>query len=167
MREVKYNQYIPELLEQLPKGVFLTVKDGEQVNTMTIGWGTVGYIWQRPIFIVAVRYSRHTYNLLEKAREFTVSIPLKQDLSKALAFCGSKSGRAVDKFTECQLTRQKGQVLQTPVIGACDLFYECQVVYQQAMEPAALDPGIKQSSYAKGDYHVLYYGEIKSCYVQE
>lgn len=34
-----------ELLDkQLPKGVFLTVKDNDKVNTMVIGWATVGKV---------------------------------------------------------------------------------------------------------------------------
>lgn len=167
VKNVKYNQYLTELMEQLPKGAFLTVQDGEKLNTMTIGWGNVGYIWQKPIFMVAVRYSRYTYQLLEKSKEFTVSIPLKTDLKKALAFCGTKSGRDVDKFKECGLTAQRGQVLKTPVIGQCELHYECKVVYQQAMEPALVSPSIQQNCYPQGDFHVLYFGEIVACYLKE
>jgi len=165
--DAKYNEYTKELLEQLPKGAFLTVKDRDKQNTMTIGWGTVGFIWQKPIFMVMVRYSRHTYQLIENAREFTVSIPINKDLKKALAVCGTKSGRDIDKFKECGLTAEPGKVVSTPVIGECDLFYECKVVYQQVLEPGMLNDGLRKSMYAKGDYHVLYYGEIMACYRKE
>lgn len=167
IKDVKYYQYLPELLEQLPKGAFLTVKAGDKLNTMTIGWGNVGYVWQKPIFMVAVRYSRYTYQLLEKSKEFTVSIPLKADLKKALGYCGTRSGRDVDKFKECGLIAEKGQVISTPIIGQCDLHYECKVVYQQAMEPALVSSQIQQTCYPQGDYHVLYFGEIVACYLKE
>lgn len=165
--DVKYNDYLKDALEQLPKGAFLTVKDGERLNTMTIGWGTIGITWQKPVFMVMVRHSRHTYNLLENAKEFTVSIPIKKDLKKALAFCGTKSGREFDKFKECNLTAEPGKVVSTPVIGECELHYECKVIYQQTMEPALLETKTRKLAYAKGDFHVMYYGEIVACYLKE
>lgn len=167
MKPVNYNEYVKETLTQLPKGVFLTVKNEDQLNTMTIGWGNIGYIWKMPVFLVLVRYSRHTYQLLEKAKEFTVSVPIKKDFKKELAFCGTKSGREVDKFKECTISSIPASMIHTPVIDQCGIYYECQVVYQQVMEPALLAPQILKSSYSKGDYHVLYYGEIKASYINE
>lgn len=35
----------PEILRNLQKGILLTTKAGDQVNTMTIGWGTLGIEW--------------------------------------------------------------------------------------------------------------------------
>ncbi|ABO51040.1 conserved hypothetical protein [Desulforamulus reducens MI-1] len=166
--DVKFNDHLRELLEQLPKGAFLTVKDDQdRVNTMTIGWGTLGFMWQKPVFMVMVRPSRYTYQLIENAKDFTVSIPLNKDLKKALAACGTKSGRDIDKFKECNLTPEQGKVVNSPIIGECDLHYECKLVYQQVMEPALVDPSIKKLAYAKGDYHVMYYGEIVASYVKE
>lgn len=167
IKRIKFNEYSQEALEQLRKGAFLTVKDENEVNTMTIGWGSISVVWNKPIFMVAVRYSRHTYNLIENAKEFTVSIPLDNDLRKELAYCGSKSGRDVNKFEECDLTLIEGQKLSTPIIGECELHYECKVVYQQAMEPATLDDTIKQRCYKDNDYHVLYFGEILDSYLLE
>lgn len=166
-KDVLYNQYLKEVLEQLPKGAFLTVQDNDKLNTMTIGWGTVGYIWRKPIFVVAVRYSRYTYLLLERSKEFTVSIPLNKDLKKELAVCGTKSGRDIDKFKELNLTPEPAKVINTPAIGECDLHYECKVVYQQAMEPALINENVYKDCYPKGDFHVLYYGEIVACYTKE
>lgn len=165
IQRINYNEYSSEALEQLKKGAFLTVKDGNEANTMTIGWGTIGYIWNKPIFMVAVRYSRHTYKLLENAKEFTVSIPLNNNLKKELSYCGTKSGRDVNKFEECNLSILEGQKVSTPIIGECELHYECKVVYQQAMEPSVLDKDIKNRNYPNNDYHVLYFGEILDTYL--
>ncbi|MDR3289057.1 MAG: flavin reductase family protein [Peptococcaceae bacterium] len=164
---LKYNEMASETLENLTKGAFLTVKDQERLNTMIIGWGNIGVIWRKPIFTVLVRYSRWTYQLLEATKEFTVSIPVKDNLKKAVAFCGTYSGREYDKFKECSLTAEPAQLLQTPIVGECGLYYECKVVYQQAMEPALLNDEIRRSAYPEGDYHVLYYGEIVACYRKE
>lgn len=167
VKSVQYNEYLPQALKQLPAGAFLTVKRGAELNTMTIGWGTIGFIWGLPIFTVAVRYSRHTYEMLDKAGEFTVSFPLDNSLKKELGICGTKSGRDMDKFKECNLTPQPGQVLSTPVVGECPLHYECKVVYKQAMEPALVSSDIDQRYYGNNDFHVLYYGQIVACYLNQ
>lgn len=167
IKKVKFNDYAKEALDQLSKGVFLTTKNNDTVNTMTIGWGSIGRIWNKPIFTVLVRYSRNTYTILEKSKEFTVSIPLNNDLKKELVYCGSNSGRDVDKFKEANLTLLDGQKISTPVVSDCELHYECKVVYQQSMEPATLDNGIKEKQYSDNDYHVLYFGEIVDSYIIE
>jgi len=37
------------LTTRIKKGAFLTVKAGDSMNTMTVGWGLVGFIWQRSV----------------------------------------------------------------------------------------------------------------------
>ena len=43
-----------------------------QFNAMTIGWGSIGYIWRRPFIQVVVRPTRYTYQFMEKYDSFTV-----------------------------------------------------------------------------------------------
>ncbi len=168
VKEVSYAQHLPEMMKQLPRGAFLTSAPQEKLNTMTIGWAHVGVMWSIPTFTVAVRYTRHTYSLLEESDRFTVSIPLEQDMKKELLFCGTKSGRDYDKFRECDLIAQPGQVLKMPVIGQCELHYECEIVYRQAMEPTTLRTDIRNKQYGDNHvYHVLYYGKIAACYVNK
>lgn len=165
IQRIKFNEYSKEVLEQMPKGIFLTVKDGDNTNTMTIGWGSLGIMWGKPVFMAMVRYSRHTYELLEKSKQFTVSIPIKNDVKKKLAYCGTYSGRDVDKFREANISTMVGQKIPVPIISDCELHYECRVVYQQTMEPGTLDENIRNKHYSNNDYHVLYYGEIIDTYV--
>ncbi|ADL13398.1 flavin reductase family protein [Acetohalobium arabaticum] len=167
MQEVEYNQYLTEALDAISKGAFLTVKAGGELNTMTIGWANVGYIWGKPFFTVLVRHSRHTFELIEKTDEFTVSIPLESDMREELNFCGTKSGRNYDKFIECSLTALSGQVVETPVIGGCDLHYECKIKFTQVMDEDNLDADYQAEWYPEDDYHTLYFGEIVKSYLTE
>jgi len=165
--KVNFTEHLESGMEFLhTKGAFLTVKSGDKVNTMTISWGNIGFEWNRPIFMVLVRKSRYTYDLMEKSDNFTVSIPLSVDLKNALAICGSKSGRDIDKFKECNLTLEKSKAVDTPIIGDCKLHYECKIVYKQEMNPVLLSKDIVESSYKTGDYHTLYYGEIVETYMK-
>ena len=72
MHTVGYLENADLMMERIKKGAFLTVLADGKVNTMTIGWATLGFIWQRPVLMIAVRDSRHTFSLLEKIDNFTV-----------------------------------------------------------------------------------------------
>ena len=143
-----------------------TVKSGDAINTMAIGWATLGFVRKRPILMVAVRLTRHTFGLIEKAEDFTVSVPLS-DMAKEIAFCGTKSGRDFDKFKECNLEVAEGRKVTTPLIKTPGLHFECKIVYRSAMDPARLDGEYDTRLYPEKDYHTLSFGEILECYETE
>jgi flavin reductase (DIM6/NTAB) family NADH-FMN oxidoreductase RutF len=146
-------------------GVFLVVNDKNgKANAMTIGWGTVGLIWYKPILTILVRKSRYTYELLEQNRNFTVSVPAQGELKKALSVCGTKSGRDTDKIKESQLSVAKGKLDNTSIITDCSLFYECTIVHKNDVNPKSLGEGIKKDYYNNDDFHSIYFGEIIHSY---
>lgn len=161
-----YTLNLADSLKNIEKGgAFLTVKDNDgKINTMTIGWGSIGYEWGRPIFTVLVRESRYTHKLLENAQDFTVSIPFDNKMNKALGLCGSKSGKDCDKFKECNFKMIESSNVKSPAIGGCQMFYECKIVYKHTMDLQLLDDELKNKWYREGDRHTFYYGEIVNCY---
>lgn len=162
---VNFTADLGKAMENLyKKGAFLTVKDGEKINTMTISWGNIGFEWNKPIFTALVRKSRYTHDFLDNTNEFTISIPSDKSLQEALVFCGTKSGRDVDKFEKCRLVISEGKTVNTPVIANCGYIYECKVVYKQDMDLSKVSDGVKKSSYPDDDCHTIYYGEIVDCY---
>ena len=163
MKKMDYMEAANAAMAKIREGVFLTVKAGEEINTMTIGWATLGYVWRKPIMMVAVRFTRHTFTIIEKAQDFTVSIP-STDMKKEIMFCGTKSGRDYDKFKECGLKLTGSQTVTTPIIDVPGLHYECRIVYKSAMNPEFLDKAYDEKVYPQKDYHTLYFGEILDCY---
>jgi len=166
--EVAYTEYLKEALDIMAHGGLLLACADEagKPNAMTIGWGTAGVIWGKPIFVVLVRPSRYTYGLIEKAGAFTVNVPTK-DLKAAVAFCGTASGRDHDKFAEKGLTAVAGERVDVPSIEECVVHYECKVVHTNDVLKEVLDGEIDASAYSAGDYHRLYYGEILGTYATE
>jgi flavin reductase (DIM6/NTAB) family NADH-FMN oxidoreductase RutF len=162
MKKVNELEIVPAVMQQLQRGVFLTVATKRQTNVMTIGWALVGILWQKPVMMVAVRNSRHTFGLIEEAESFTVSVPMK-GMNKELELCGTRSGRAVDKFTECKLATRKAQKVRSPVLDIAGYHYECRRLYKSALDPTMLDREL-DDLYPKKDYHTLYFGEIVACY---
>lgn len=171
-QEIQVWDYAGKILEEIGKGALLTVKADGKVNTMTIGWGTLGIQWGKPICTVFVRESRYTKELLDKNPEFTVSIPYGDHDKGILGFCGSKSGRDVDKFEALGLTLEEGQTVSVPAIRQLPLTLECKVIYKQEQDPGAINQENTQRYYpkdaaGKGDYHTAYYGQITASYIIE
>ena len=163
MKDVDYMSVADDTINKIKKGAFLTVKAGTMLNTMTIGWATLGVVWNKPIMMVAVRSSRHTFGIIEAAKDFTVTVPAG-DMKKETAFCGSKSGRDVDKFKMCNLETTASRQVSSPIIKTAGRHYECKIFYKSPMDPAHLDKENDSSIYPNKDYHTLYFGEILACY---
>jgi flavin reductase (DIM6/NTAB) family NADH-FMN oxidoreductase RutF len=158
----RYEEIIKNLHSQ---GAFLTVKDRSgRVNIMTIGWGLLGIVWRDPIFMVAVRPSRHTFGLLENADDFTVTIPFS-DVSKQLIYCGTHSGSKVDKFKETDLQTVLARNVSSPVVEIKDSrHYECKIVQISAMDKNRLNAQYDAKQYQDHSYHTYFFGKIVACY---
>lgn len=149
------------------QGAFLTSKHEDKVNTMTVSWGSVGYMWGKPIFTVMVRKSRYTHGIIEKANSFTLSIPTNSDLKKELGICGSKSGRDVNKYEVANIELQNSNDVESPIIKGCGVYFECKIIYKSDIDPALLKGDSNASWYYNEDYHTTFYGEIVNCYFNE
>ena len=171
-RDIKVWDYAGRINEETGKGILLTTKSGDKVNSMTIGWGFLGIQWGKPIFVVLVRESRYTKQMLEENPEFTINVPLGEIDRNILGICGTKSGRDMDKIRELGLTLEEGKTVSVPAIRELPLTLECKVIYKQDQDPKAIHPEDDAKFYAKGtknegDYHTAYYGQITAAYIVE
>ena len=161
--------YAEQITKVLPQGILLNT-NGDKFNSMVIGWGHLGVIWGLPTFTVYVRRSRYTGPQLDKAREFTVSVPLEGKLDpEVFRICGTMSGRDVDKEKAAHLTLMDSDIIRTPGILEYPLTLECKVLYQQDQVLSGLPPEIRQRFYARGaddgDFHTAYIGQIVNAYI--
>ena len=162
MKSVDYMAVAETPMQKIKTGAFLTVRAGERLNTMTIGWATIGFCWKKPVFMVAVRDSRHTFTIIEDAADYTVSVPTA-GMKEEIMYCGTKSGRDGDKFAACGLKTVPGQNVASPVIDVPGIHIECRIIFKTAMDPAHLVADVAPL-YPEKDYHTLYFGEIVACY---
>lgn len=176
-KEIEVFDYAGDILKSLKTGALLTTKAGEKINSMTIGWGTLGIVWGKPIFIAFIRENRFTRHQLETNPEFTVNIPYGDFSEKILGFCGTKSGRDLDKIEELQLTLETPDIVSVPAIKELPLTLECRALYKQKQDEYAIEKEIKKifyppdvDSFYNGenkDFHIAFYGEIVSAYIIE
>lgn len=159
-----------DILTAVKTGVLLTTKADSIVNTMTISWGTLGIEWNKSIFTVFVRESRFTKQLLDANPEFTISMPHGPFDPKILGFCGSKSGRDVNKIKELGLTLEPAKTISVPAIKEFPLTLECKVIYKQKQNFDVIPAHHQALFYPLDDdneldVHTAYYGEIVSAYM--
>ena len=176
-RKISLAEFAARAAETLPKGVLLTARAGDQLNSMVIGWGTVGVNWGRPVFAAYVRIGRYTRELLDENPEFTVNLPLAEPDAKVIAICGGKSGRDLDKLAECGLHPEAGETVSVPAIREFPVTAECKIIYRQLQQPELLPPALveryypalRESSFSGSnrDPHVTYFGEILNAYILE
>lgn len=128
-------------------------------NTMTVSWGSLGTIWNKPFAQVVVRPSRYTREFLEKDPTFTLCA-FPTQYQKALALLGTQSGRDGDKIAESGLTPCASTIVAAPSFAEAELVIECRKMYWQDMRAEnILDPSVA-TLYPRKDYHRIYWGEI-------
>ena len=126
-KKIDVYEYMGEILKGVKSGVLITGKDENKTNSMTISWGMAGIEWGKPVFVTFIRESRFTKTLIDKNGEFTVNIPLDESAKKILAYCGSKSGRDVDKMKDLTLPVDQNNI---PYMG----YQACAVISGKVLE---------------------------------
>jgi len=130
-----------------------------QFNVMTISWGSLGVMWDRPVAQVVIRPHRYTFEFMEKFPAFTLSA-FPPAYRSALDLLGTQSGRDGDKLSDAKLTPRAAAQVAAPSFAEAELVLECRKLYWQDMDPAHfIDPDIARH-YPRRDYHRIYYGEI-------
>ncbi len=138
--------------------MLITAGNEEKLNTMTASWGGIGILWNKNVTYTFIRESRYTREFVDNNEYFSLSF-FGSDMMKALSFCGSHSGRDVDKIKETGLVPLYNA--PAPYFEQAELVLVCKKLYCQKIEKdCILDPAITEKCYPKGDWHYTYIGEI-------
>ena len=129
--------------------VLVTCVDKEgKANIITIAACTV--VSHEPvIYVVPVRYDRYSFDLIADSGEFVINVPTA-DLVEETEFCGTRSGKDLDKFAETGLTAVPASLVAPPLIEECPINIECKVVYS-----------------TRQGTHTIFFGEVVVAHVEE
>lgn len=121
----KITKDISGALFPTPVVLVTTVDTAGKANIITLAW--VGVVCSKPFTIsIAVRPSRYSHLLLEAVGELVVNVP-SQEIVAQTDYCGTVSGRAVDKFDATGLTAVPANMVKPPLIKECPVNLECRV----------------------------------------
>ena len=127
--------------------------DGDS-NAMTVSWGEAGVLWNKPIFTVFIRPTRHTYELAEKTDIATLSF-FPEEYKNTLAYFGRTSGRDENKLDKLSHSIKDGIL----TFDASSLTLVGKKLYYTDIDPDKfIDPAL-DSNY-DNDYHRVYVYEI-------
>ncbi len=119
----------------------ISVGIGDEANLITLAY--VGKVCSSPpVVAVSIQPRRHSYQLIEKHREFVINYPTINQL-REMDYCGTRSGRDLNKWEELNLTKEKGSVVQVPLIKEFPWNMECKVIQRTELGT-----------------HVCYFGEV-------
>ena len=139
----------------------LTAGTVDDHNAMTVSWGGMGTLWNKPVVTVYVRPSRHTMKYMEENDFFTLSF-FGEEYRSALMLMGTKSGRDIDKDAAAGLTAkavEKGYAKSVGYEGA-KLTILCEKLYYNDMDPDKIPEVVKFSQYKNEDWHRMYIAEV-------
>ena len=136
----------------------------ENCNPMTVSWGGLGILWNKPVATVYVRPQRYTYGFMEENDLFTLSFfENTPEYRKVLGFCGKESGRTQNKWNACNLHPCAFDGGAAP--KEASLILVCRKLYAQDLtEDCFIDKSVVAPNYAGDDFHRMYIGEIIACY---
>jgi len=108
-----------------PAALITSVDEEGRPNIATAGESFMMSLY--PLVVaVGFRPATYTNGLIHKTREFVVNLPSREIL-KAVDYCGSTSGRNVDKFKTTGLTPLPAKFVRPPLIKECPVNIECRV----------------------------------------
>jgi flavin reductase (DIM6/NTAB) family NADH-FMN oxidoreductase RutF len=144
--------------------MLITAGNKKSFNTMTASWGALGELWNKKISICFIRPVRHTYAFIENVEYYTLSF-FEEEHRHVLKYCGTKSGREVDKVAQTGITPVEGES-GAVYFAEAKLVLECKKIYIHDLDPEKfLDQKI-HNEYPEKDYHRMYIGEVVRCLVK-
>lgn len=160
MREIKAKELTLKAVD-LWKNQWLLLTAGtmEDCNMMTVAWGSIGCMWNRPFAQIVVRPQRHTLQYLERSDCFTLCA-FPEEYHKDLQHLGTVSGRDGNKLADTALTLKASAWVLSPCYEEASLILECRKMYAQNMDPACFITDAASKVYPEKDYHRIYFGEI-------
>jgi len=110
-----------------PAGLITSVDAAGRPNILTLG-EVFNISISRPVILgIAIRKERYSHQLISETREYVVNLPT-QEIAQQVWYCGSVSGRTVDKFAGSGLTPVPAQRVRPPLIAECPVNLECKLL---------------------------------------
>ena len=113
------------LLAPVPVVMVSMADAAGKANILTVAW--TGIVSSDPVKVyISVRPERYSYHILKETGEFVINA-VTASLARACDYCGMVTGKKVDKFAKCELTKEPSKVVRPPRIGESPLALECRV----------------------------------------
>jgi flavin reductase (DIM6/NTAB) family NADH-FMN oxidoreductase RutF len=128
--------------------VAVTVDTSGTADVITLGW-VMPTSLTPPMVAISIGHTRFSHRLIQQCKEFVLALP-NEDQGDETLYCGTKSGRDVNKEEESGFDFIPATRVKPPLIRGCVVNFECKLV----------------SQHDTGD-HTIFVGEILTAHVEE
>ena len=119
------------MLYPLPAVLVTSRNAAGQDDICTVAWaGTV--CTNPPMVSISLRPSRLTYGYISETGVFVINLATEA-LARAADFCGVRSGRDLDKFVACRLTKEEAEEVSCPMVAESPVNIECRVTEKRPL----------------------------------
>lgn len=105
--------------------ILLTSRAEGKDNVMTLDWH-MPLSFEPMMYAVSIGKTRHSLELVKKSKVFTVNF-MPKDFEKQILFCGTHSGKDLDKFQNAGLEKEEAETIDCPRIKQALGYLECKV----------------------------------------
>ncbi len=138
----KYEKVVKHTLHPAKITMAIVKDKNDKFNAITLEWFMRTSI-EPPMFAISIAHSRYSYECLQNFRYFNLCFP-SPELVEMTKVSGSKSGRDIDKFAECEVDYFPGKLAKLPIIKNAAATFECKIISQ-----------------VKSGDHTIFAGEVK------
>ena len=128
--------------------VVVSVGEWDEANLITLAW-VARVVSEPPVMSISIRPSRHSSSLIKKLGEYVINVPNANQI-REMDFCGTRTGKKVDKWNKLNLTKEKGSKVKVPLIKEFPINIECKVIKE-------IEHGT----------HIIYLGEVLEVHVDD
>ena len=139
------------------KWALLTAGTEDKFNSMTISWGGIGTLWNKPVVTAYVRTTRYTHDFMDKGEYFTISF-YPEDKKDILGVFGSKSGRDIDKMHYEGLTPKAAS--ESVTFDEAEVTLVCKKLFKQKLDEKNMPEDVVKAFYNGDASHDMYIGEV-------
>lgn len=107
--------------------VLITSRYKNKDNIIAVTWWTKISFKPEHLYLISIGKSRFSYYLIKKGKCFVINF-MPYELSNKILFCGTKSGRNINKFKECKFNQIGAKKINCPIIREALAYLECKVV---------------------------------------
>jgi flavin reductase (DIM6/NTAB) family NADH-FMN oxidoreductase RutF len=104
-----------------------TISEGGVPNIITLGASSVCSA-SPPTIGLAMGLTRYSLDLMNRTGDFGVNLPAVDQVSQT-DFCGTHSGRDLNKYEATGFTVQPSTKIRSPLILECPVSFECMIVH--------------------------------------
>ena len=165
-KKVSWKDINDNAIRLIEDWMLITAGNIDDYNMMTANWGTLGWLWRKPVTTIFVRPHRHTHIYTEREEYYTLTFFHKEH-HKTLELMGDVSGRDFDKMNYEKLhplVTENGSI----AFQEAYLILECKKLFASTIkEEEFADPKVISRNYPKKDFHTMYIGEITNVWMKE